>query len=216
MSVLELLRGETSSTTGRPDLRGLQRPALLGAGAAASSALVFVLPAVVVWVADPHTSVPWTSALGTGASLWLLGCGAHLAFAGTQVTMVPLLFFGLAVAGGAWGAARAVGDSADDRTLRYLGDVLHRRLALSLLAWTLGYAVCAALWAVVAIAAGPRPVLPTLLLPVVVLPTLSALLALRRLVRRRPELAGPRLRRPGWLPDAVLRGVRPGLEGAAV
>jgi hypothetical protein len=214
MSVLELLRGE-SPTTGRPELRGLQRPALLGAGAAASSALVFVLPAVLVWVADPHTTAGWTAPLGIGAGLWLLGTGAHLAFAGTQVTVVPLLFLGLAVAGSAWGAVRAVRDSAEDRTVRLVGGFLHRRLALSLLAWTCGYAVCALLWSLLALAAGPAPVVPTLLLPVVVLPVVSALIALRRLVRERPELAGPRLARPDWLPDAALRGVRPGLEGAA-
>jgi hypothetical protein len=43
----------------------------------------------------------------------------------------------------------------------------------------------------------------------------AALVALRWLVRGRPELAGPRLRRPHWLPEAVRRGLRPGLEGAA-
>jgi hypothetical protein len=120
------------------------------------------------------------------------------------------------VAGSAWGAVRAVRDRAEDRTIRYLGGLLHRPLALALAAWTVGYAACAAVWALVAVLAGPRPVLPTLLVPVVVLPTLSAGLALRRVVRGRSELTGPRLRRPDWVPDAVLRGVRPGLEGAAV
>src|SRR5207342_2059720 len=102
------LRGGTSSTRGGADVPTLRRQALAGAGAAATSALVFVLPALVVWVVDPHTTVPWTSALGVGASLWLLGSGAHLAFAGTHVSMVPLLFLGLAVLGAAWGAVRAV------------------------------------------------------------------------------------------------------------
>jgi hypothetical protein len=216
MSVLELLRGESSSTMGRLDWRSLQRPALAGAGAAAASAAVFVLPSLVVWVSDSHATVPWTSALGVGASLWLLGCGAHLAWAGTHVSMVPLLFLGLAVLGAAWGAVRAVRDSAEDRTMRYLGDVLHARLALSLAAWTVGYALCAALWSVVALAAGPRPVLTTLLVPVCAVPVASALLALGHLLRGRRELAGPRLRRPRWLPDAARRGVRPGVEGAAV
>jgi hypothetical protein len=216
MSVLELLRGETSSTDGRPVLHELRRPALLGAGAAACSALVMVLPAVVVWVADPHTSVAWTTAFGVGASLWLLGGGAHLAFADTQVTVVPLLFFLLTVAGSAWGAGRAVRDRAEDRTIRYLRGLLHRPLALGLLAWVAGYAACACLWALAAIAAGPRPVLPTLPVPVLVVPVLAALLSLRRLLKARPELGGPRLRRPDRLPDAVLRGVRPGFEGAAL
>jgi hypothetical protein len=216
MSVLEMLRGESSSTTGRPDFRSLQRPALLGAGAAAVSAAVFVLPSLLVWVSDPHTTVAWTSALGVGASLWLLGCGAHLLWGGAHLTMVPLLFLGLTVLGSAWGATRASHEAADDRTIRHVGGYLHGRLAASLLAWAFGYAACAALWAVVAFAAGPSPVLPTLLMPVCVVPTTAALLALGRLVRGRPELAGPRLRRPRWLPDAARRGLRPGLEGAAV
>jgi hypothetical protein len=213
---MELLRGGTSSTRGGADVPTLRRQALAGAGAAATSALVFVLPALVVWVVDPHTTVPWTSALGVGASLWLLGSGAHLAFAGTQVTMVPLLFLGLSVVGGAWAAARAVREAADDRTLHLARGLVHRRLAQGLGAWWSGYAACAALWALVAIVAGPSPVVATLPVPLLVVPAAAALLALLRLVRARPDLAGPRLRRPEWLPDAARRGLRPGLEGAAV
>ena len=54
------------------------------------------------------------------------------------------------------------------------------------------------------------------MLPVLVVPVVSAGLALGRLLKGRPELAGPALRRPPWLPEPVRRAVRPGLEGAAV
>ncbi len=214
MTVMELLRGATS-TSGGPVPRAHQRTLFAGAGAASASALVFVLPALLVWVAATESTVAWTTSLGVGASLWLLATGAHLTLGGTTVTVVPLLFLALAVVGGAWAAARAVRDSAEDRTVTLLGDLLHRPLAVGLAAWTLGYAAAASLWAGVAFVAGPRPVLWTLLGPVLLVPVASALLALVHLLRRRPELAGERLRRPVWLPDAVRRGLRPGLEGAA-
>ncbi|KRE57005.1 hypothetical protein ASG70_00750 [Phycicoccus sp. Soil748] len=210
---MELLRKGTS-TTGGPDPRGLHRTLLAGAGAASASALAFVLPALLVWVAASQSTVEWTTALGVGAGLWLLGGGAHLTLGGTPVTVVPLLFLALAVVGGAWAARRAVRETTEDRTVTLAGDVLHRPLALATGAWTVGYAVAAALWAVVAFAAGPEPVLWTLVLPVVVVPVAAAALALRRCVRARPELAGPRLSRPPWLPDVVRRALRPGVEGA--
>ncbi|GAB3067174.1 cell division protein PerM [Pedococcus soli] len=213
MTVMELLRGATS-TSGGPDPRAHQRTLLAGAGAASASALVFVLPALLVWVAASESTVAWTTSLGVGASLWLLGTGAHLDLGATTVTVVPLLFLALAVVGGAWAAIRAVRDSAEDRTVALAGDLLHRPLAFGLGAWALGYAVAAALWSLVALAAGPRPVLWTLVVPVVVVPLASAALALTRLLRRRPELAGTRLRRPTWLPEAVRRALRPGVEGA--
>lgn len=218
MTVMELLRGGTSTQrSGEPardHLRNHQRHLLLGAGAAAASALAFVLPALVVWVATPQTTASWTSALGLGAGLWLLGGGAHLSLGSGPVSLVPLLFLFLAVGGGAWAAVRAVRATADDRTVVHAGGVLHRPLAWALVAWTTGYAACAAVWSVVAYAAGPDPVFLTLALPVLVVPVAAALLALRWLVRGRPELAGPRLGRPDWLPDAVRRGLRPGVEGA--
>ncbi|MEO5980876.1 MAG: DUF6350 family protein [Pedococcus sp.] len=214
MTVMELLRGVTS-TSGGPDPRAHQRTLLAGAGAASASALVFVLPALLVWVAASESTVAWTTSLGVGASLWLLGAGARLTLGGTTVTVVPLLFLALAVVGGAWAAVRAVRDSAADRTVTLASDLVHRPLAFGLAAWALGYAAAAALWATVAVVAGPRPVLWTLVGPVLLVPVASALLALVHHLRRRPELAADRLRRPAWLPDAVRRGLRPGVEGAA-
>jgi hypothetical protein len=214
MSVMELLRGGTSTDDGGPDRETLVRSGLAGAGAAAASACAVVLPALVVWVASPQSSVSWTASLGVGASLWLLGTGAHLHVGSAEITVVPLLFLALAVAGAAWAAVRAARTAADDRTVRLVADLVHGRLAHVLGAWTVGYAACAALWAVVASAAGPRPGLLSLLLPVVLVPVSAALLALGWLVRRRPELLGARARRPDWVPGALHRGLRPGIEGA--
>jgi hypothetical protein len=216
MSVTDLLRARTSSSGDAPDRRTLRGAALAGAGAAAVSACAFVLPALVVWVATSQSTVDWTAALGIGASLWLLGTGAHLVMGAAHVSIVPLAFLALAVVGAARGAARTARAAAEDRTLRYAADLVHRPLAHLLAAWTGGYAACAVAWSIVAFAAGPTPTVPSLVVPVVVVPGLAAALALSRLVRGRPELLGPRGRRPGWLPDAVRRAVRPGLEGAAV
>lgn len=216
MTVMELLRGGTTTGRGGVDPAGLRRAALAGAGAAAVSACVFVLPALLVWVAASQSTVPWTSALGTGASLWLLGGGAHLRVDAATVTVVPLLFLLLAVLGATWSAGRATSDSAQDREPRPLRGLVHQRLAAELGAWAGGYAVCAALWWLAAALAGPTPVAWTVALPVLVVPVLAAVLALVRHVRRRPELLGDAMRRPGWLPAAVPRGLRAGLEGAAV
>ncbi len=213
---MELLRGGTSSGVRRPDWGAHQRTFAAGALAAAASAAVFVLPALLVWVAASESTVAWTSALGVGASLWLLGGGAHLSLDGATITVVPLLFLGLSVTGGAWAAVRAVRGAAEDRTVRVARDLLHGRLAAELAAWVAGYAACATLWSLVALLAGPHPVLWTLLLPVVAVPLVSAALALARLVGRRPELAGQALRRPPWLPEPVRRALRPGAEGAAL
>lgn len=213
MTVMELLRGGTTARGG-VDPVGLRRAALAGAGAAAVSACVFVLPALLVWVAAAQSTVPWTDALGLGAGLWLLGGGAHLDVGGTTVTVVPLLFLVLAVLGSAWSAGRATFDAAHDREVRPVRGLVHGRLLAELGAWTGGYAGCAALGWLTAALAGPTPVVWSALLPVVVLPVVAALLALGRHSRRRPDLLGDAMARPAWLPAAVPRGVCAGLEGA--
>lgn len=215
MTVMELLRGGTSSTDGGPGLVAHRRALVAGALAAAGSATVFVLPALLVWVSASESTVSWTSSLGVGASLWLLAGGAHLTLGPAHLTIVPLLALALSVAIGSWAATRAAREVAEARTIVLVRDTVHRPLALALGAWTTGYAACALLWVVVAFLAGPSPVAWTLVLPVVAVPVVSAALALSRLVKGRPELAGAGLRRPGWFPDAVRRAVRPGLEGAA-
>lgn len=116
MSVMELLRGVTSSTgEGRgPDHQPpLHRHLLAGAGAALASALVIVLPALIAWVASPQSTVPWTDALGVGASLWLLSGGSWLRAGSASIAFVPLLMFAALVAGAAWGAWRSGLEAAE-------------------------------------------------------------------------------------------------------
>jgi hypothetical protein len=216
MTVMEMLRAGTSSTGDGPGLALHRRSLVAGALAAAGSAAVYVLPALLVWVAASESTVSWTTSLGVGASLWLLAGGAHLVLGAAHVTVVPLAGLALSLGIGAWAATRAAREAADARTVRLARDTLHRPLALALAAWAAGYVVCALVWVGVAFLAGPHPVVWTLVLPVLVVPAASATLALVRLLKGRPELAGPGLRRPTWLPEAVRRAVRPGLEGAGL
>jgi hypothetical protein len=216
MTVMEMLRAGTLSTGDGPGSAVHRRSLVAGALAAAGSAAVYVLPALLVWVAAPESTVSWTSSLGIGASLWLLAGGAHLALGATHITVVPLLGLALSLAVGVWSATRAGREAADARTIRLARDMLHRPLGVALLAWSAGYAACALLWVAVAFLAGPHPVVWTLVLPVLAGPVAAAALALARLVKGRPELAGPALRRPAWLPEPVRRALRPGLEGAAL
>ena len=211
-----MLRGGSSSTTtgAGGDRQALQRAVLAGAGAAAASACACVLPALLVWVAASQSTVDWTAALGVGASLWLLGTGAHLSIGAAHVTMVPLGFLAAAIVGATWAAVRAARAAAQDRTSVPVADLVHRPLALVLGGWAAGYAACAAAWSVVALAAGPPPAVLSLVVPVLVVPAVSAGAALGWLARGRTELLGSRMRRPGWLPDAARRALRPGVEGA--
>ena len=219
MSVMELLRGVTSSTgEGRgPDHQPpLHRHLLAGAGAALASALVIVLPALIAWVASPQSTVPWTDALGVGASLWLLSGGSWLRAGSASIAFVPLLMFAALVAGAAWGAWRSGLEAAE---YSRAGDpqrcgLLRRPVADALAAWAGGYAVCAALWALVASASSPRPQVLGLAVPLLVVPVLAAALAASRLVVRVPGIAGPLWRRPDAVPDFVRRALRPAAAGA--
>lgn len=216
MSVMELLRGVPSPTSGGGTPDGQtpwQRPLLAGAGTALASALVVVLPALVAWVASPQSTVPWTDALGVGASLWLLAGGAWLRVGTASIAIVPLLLTAGVVLAAAWGARRAGGEAAEgDRTVHRWG-LLARPVLRSLGLWAGGYAACAALWAAVAAASPVRPQVLGLVLPLVGVPAAAAVLAAARLVARDPALAGVRWRRPDVLPDVVRRAVRPAATG---
>ena len=217
MSVMDLLRGVPSSTNGggAPDGQTpWHRPLLAGAGTALASALVVVLPALVAWVASPQSTVPWTDALGVGASLWLLAGGAWLRVGTASVAFVPLLLTAGVVAAACWGALRSSGEAADEGArVGHRWGLLARPLLRSLGLWAGGYAACAALWAAVAAASPVRPQVLGLVLPLVVVPAVAAAVAAARLVARDRALAGPRWRRPDLLPDVVRRAVRPAATG---
>jgi hypothetical protein len=214
---MELLRGVPSPTSGggAPDGQTpWHRPLLTGAGTALASALVVVLPALVAWVATPKSTVPWTDALGVGASLWLLAGGSWLRAGAASIAFVPLLLTAGVVAAAVWGALRGAGEAADEGLgAGHRWGLLARPLVRALALWAGGYAACAASWAAVASFSAPRPQLLGLVLPVVVVPAVAVLLAARRLVAADSTLAGPRWRRPDVVPDVVRRAVRPAVTG---
>ena len=177
------------------------------------SLVVVVAPVVLAWLVEPLSSGDGWQAAGTGAALWLLVSGAHLAIGDVTISLVPLLGTGLLV-GVAWlGAREAMVDVSTDG--EYWRGTLPRPLAAALGAWWAGYAVAVA-GAVGLAVAGPFRVTPSsLVLPVVGVPLLALVLALWPVALDDPDVLGPRLGL-AWLPDAVRRGVRPGLLGAGV
>ena len=178
-----------------------------------TSLVVVLAPVVLAWLVEPLSTGDGWQAAGTGAALWLLVSGAHLAIGEVTVSLVPLLGLALLVAVAWLGAREAMVDVSTDG--EHWRGTLPRPLAAALGAWWAGYAVAVA--AAVGLAfAGPFRVTPlSLVLPVLVVPLLALVLALRPVALDDPDVLGPRLGL-AWLPDSVRRGVRPGLAGAGV
>ena len=218
MTVMELLRAGTTSTGDGPgsaahrrSLRG-RRP-----GGGRRPPRVFVLPALLVWVAASESTVSWTSSLGVGASLWLLGTGRPPRRSAPRRSRSSRCCSSRSASPWAPGPRPAPArDAAETAPSGSRATPCTDRSPAALGAWTAGYAACAlpvGRWS--PSSPGPDPVVWTLVLPV------------RRRPRGRgpagagraccgvgPSCAGPRLRRPAWLPEAVRRALRPGLEGA--
>jgi hypothetical protein len=189
------------------------RGAIVGVLTGLFSLAVVVAPVVLAWLVEPLSSGDGWQAAGTGAALWLLVTGAHLTLGAVTISLVPLLGLALLV-GVAWlGAREAMVDVSTDG--EHWRGTLPRPLAAALGAWWAGYAL-AVVGAVGLSVAGPFRVTPmSLVVPVVVVPLLALVLALRPAAHDDPDVLGARLGF-AWLPDAVRRAVRPGLVGAGV
>ncbi|MFL6153537.1 MAG: DUF6350 family protein [Ornithinibacter sp.] len=223
MSVSERLRsvlpgsdddtGDTGDAGGPPAGSRWLRAAGVGVMTGLTSVLVVLGPVVLAWLVEPLATGDAWQAAGTGAALWLLVSGAHLDTGGVALSVVPLLGTA-ALVGVAWlGAREAMVDVSTDGD--HWRGTLPRSLAAALGAWWAGYAVAVAV-AVGLTVAGPFRVTPlSLVLPVVAVPLLALVLALRPVVSDDPDVLGRRLGF-AWLPDSVCRGMRPGLAGAAV
>jgi hypothetical protein len=196
-----------------PDGARWWRGALVGVLTGLTSLVVVLAPVVLTWLVEPLSAGDGWQAAGTGAALWLLVSGAHLAIGEVTVSVVPLLGTALLV-GVAWlGAREAMVDVSTDG--EHWHGTLPRPLAAALGAWWAGYA--AAVGGAVGLAvAGPFRATPlSVVLPAVVVPLLALVLALRPVAQDDPDVLGPRLGL-AWLPDTVRRAVRPGLVGAGV
>ena len=196
------------------DLRpGAARGALVGLATGVGSLALVAAPVVLAWLLDPlATGTAWP-AVGTGAALWLLVSGAHLVAGDVVVSLVPLLGLALLVVVARFGAREAMVDVSTDG--EHWRGLLPRPLAAALGGWWAGYAVAVAA-GVALTAAGPfRADVPSLVVPLVLVPLLAIALALRPVALDDPDVLGPRLSLAP-VPDTVRRGVRPGLVGAGM
>ena len=198
-----------------PDARAWsawRRGAVAGLVTGIASLLLVLVPTVIAWLIEPlATGTAW-DAVGTGAALWLLTAGAHLMTGQVTLSLVPLLGLGLLVVVARLGAREAMVDVSTDG--EHWCGLLPRSLVAALVAWWSTYAVVVAA-AVALTTLGPfRVVVLSLLVPAVLVPVAGMGLALRSVVLDDPEVVGPRLGL-ARVPDAVRRGVRAGLWGAA-
>ncbi|MDF3046182.1 MAG: hypothetical protein K0R30_2410 [Ornithinibacter sp.] len=189
-----------------------RRGAAAGLVTGIASLLLVLVPTVIAWLIEPlATGTAW-DAVGTGAALWLLTAGAHLMTGQVTLSLVPLLGLGLLVVVARLGAREAMVDVSTDG--EHWCGLLPRSLVAALVAWWSTYAVVVAA-AVALTTLGPfRVVVLSLLVPAVLVPVAGMGLALRSVVLDDPEVVGPRLGL-ARVPDAVRRGVRAGLWGAA-
>ena len=218
MTVTERLRaalpGSEDTDEGAGSVRGGSlRAAVVGLVTGVGSLLVVLTPVVLAWLVEPlATGTAW-QAVGTGAGLWLLVSGAHLAIGDVTLSLVPLLGTAVLVVVARFGAREAMVDVSTDG--EHWRGLLPRPLAGALAAWWAGYAVAVA-GAVGLSVAGPfRVTAASLVLPLVAVPLLGMALALRPVSLDDPEVLGPRLGF-AWVPDAVRRGFAPGVYGAGV
>ena len=219
MSVSERLRAalpgsdDSADDAGGSAGSGWVRGAVVGLLTGLTSLVVVLAPVVLAWLVEPLATGDGWQAVGTGAALWLLVSGAHLAIGEVTVSLVPLLGLALLVAVAWLGAREAMVDVSTDG--EHWRGTLPRPLAAALGAWWAGYAVAVGVAVGLAVA-GPFRVTPlSLVVPVLLVPLLALVLALRPVSRDDPDVLGPRLGF-AWLPDSVRRSVRPGLVGAAI
>ncbi len=220
MSVSERLRSvlpgsddDTGVAGGPPGGSRWLRAAGVGVMTGLTSLLVVLGPVVLAWLSEPLATGDGWQAAGTGAALWLLVSGAHLDTGGVALSVVPLLGTAALLVVAWLGAREAMVEVSTDGD--HWWGTLPRPLAAALGAWWAGYAAAVGV-AVGLTLTGPfRVTALSLLLPVVVVPLLALVLALRPVAADDPDVLGPRLGF-AWLPDSVRRAMRPGLAGAAV
>ncbi len=201
----------TASGTGTGP--GWRRGAVVGGLTGLLSMGVVVGPVLAAWSQAVPAAGTAGEALAVGAGLWLLTAGAHVALGDAVLSLTPLLGLALLVLLARLGAREAMVRVSLEGPSWW--GLLPRRLAQVLGAWWAGYAAVVLVAAAVA-ATGPlRPQWSTVALPAVVLPLLAGGLALRSVVADDPDVLGPRAAVP-WVPDAVRRGVGPGLTGLLV
>lgn len=200
MTVLEMLRGgrpaddvdgeDGEESPGSPWLPYPVRDVLVGLATGLLSLLVVVVPTMLGWMFAPRPRDSFADPLGAAASLWLLVQGAHLGANATIVAFVPLVLGGLAVWGASRGASRVL-DTADVED-ELAADLVPRSIASTAGRWWGGYALAVAAAAGLTLAGSLPLRWLSLAMPLLVVPALALVLALRRLARD-ADIVGPRL-----------------------
>ncbi|MEN3121472.1 DUF6350 family protein [Janibacter sp. LM] len=189
---MELIR---SATTGEDATR--RRPEVAAAAAGALTALAgWLVPVVLVLLgalAVPRASAGVGDALGSGSLLWLVLGGARLHLGDGTLAMTPLVGTLLLLLLARAGARRGL-PQEPSRALQG--------------AWLGGYAGVGLLVSLLGLLSPAGPVVPSVLLPLVVLPALGLVLA-----HGLPEEAARVWERA---PTSLRRGVVPGAKGAAL
>ena len=98
-----------------------RRAVLTGVSAAVLSLLAIALPVLLVWVASPQSTVPWTTAFGVGADGWLLAHGVHLGVGTATLSLVPWLLTAVPLATAVVAARRVVSLLGDEDVRRLRG-----------------------------------------------------------------------------------------------
>ena len=219
MSVLDRPRQTSArpATAGRGRWGLRARAAGAGISAAVLGLLTMCLPSLLVWVASPQSSVPWTTAFGIGSHVWLLAHGVDLAAGAARITLVPLGLTVVPVGIGVVACRRVLSGLEDVRPARFLSwGALRKDVADVGLGFAGAYAVCGL---VVSLTAGAAPLHTSAveaLLSTMALAIATWVLAV--VIEFRGEVAGvapdlaDRLR--AVLPVFVRKALRPAVWGA--
>ena len=209
MSLLERVRlTRADSRAGGLDPAWWQE-LLPGARAAAGSWLLLALPALLVWVVAPLTTVPWGQAVGLASAGWFLGHGIPVGVSGASISLTPLGLWALVL----MMTVRSVRGLLDRSEAAAPGTTWGQRLRTRILpGYGAGYAAAAIVAWLLTLAGPARP----LLLGVVGVLWVPALAMVICLVRRaaRDEAAPLVGRVLDRLPCWAVRAIVPGLQGA--
>lgn len=216
MTVIDRLRAALPGSDHEADPEAVPTPpwwrgVVIGLVTGIASLVVVGAPVVLAWLVDPLASGTAWRSVGTAAALWFLVSGGHVVTEGALFSLVPLLGLAGLVLLARVGVREAMVDVSTDG--EHWGGLLPRPLAAAVGAWWAGYVVAVGA-AVGLTTAGPfRVDGDSLVAPAVLVPLAAIALALRPVVRDDPDVLGP-VFDLSWLPDAVRRGLRPGLVGA--
>lgn len=212
MSLLERVR---LTRPPRSRSRGLDpawwQQVLPGARAAAGTWLLLALPALLVWVVAPLTTVPWGQAVGVASAGWFLGHGIPVALGGASISLTPLGLWALILMVTTRSIRRLLDRSEADAPAK----TWQRQLVTRILPGYAGGYAAAATAAWLLTLAGPARPSPLGVIGVLWVPALALLTCLGGRYARdeAAPLVGRALDR---LPRWAVRAVLPGLQGAAV